>query len=60
LEERVGERRPVRIVDAAVRNDSPAGCPTRISGVVAENDDLLSLALSSKGGEGNSAAATEH
>jgi len=48
LEERVGERRPVTIPDAAVRGDIPAGCRANISGVLAENDDLLSLPLSSK------------
>ena len=52
LEERVGERRPVTLLDAAVRGDLPAGCRTSISGMVAENDGLLSMALSSKGGEG--------
>ena len=31
-----------------------------IYGVLAESDDLLSLALSSRGGEGNGAAASEH
>jgi hypothetical protein len=59
LEERVGERRPFTILDAAVRGDLPAGCRTNISGVRVEDDDLLSLSLSSKGGEGNSAAASE-
>src|ERR1035441_6629475 len=57
LEERVGERRSLTILDAAVCGDVPAGCRTHRSGVLAENDDLLSLPLSSKGGEGNSAAA---
>jgi hypothetical protein len=55
---RAGERRP--ILDAAVGGDTPAGCRTNISGVPAENDDLLSLPLSSKGGEGNGTAASEH
>ena len=36
------------ILDAAVRGDVPADCPTNRSSVLAENDDLLS----SKGGEG--------
>ena len=53
LEERAGERRPVTTLDAAVRGDIPAGCHTNISGMLAENDDLLSLPLSSKRGEGN-------
>jgi hypothetical protein len=57
LEERVGERRFLTILDAAVCGDVPAGCRTNRSGVLAENDDLLSLALSSKGGEGNGAGA---
>ncbi len=45
LEERAGERRPVTILDAAARGDNPAGCRTNISGVLAENDDLLFLPL---------------
>jgi hypothetical protein len=60
LEERAGERRLVIILDAAVRGDIPAACRTNTSGVLVENDDLLSLPLSSKGGEGNCAAASEH
>jgi hypothetical protein len=59
LEERAGERRPIIILEAAVRGDLPAGCRTNMSGVLAENDDLLSLPLSSKGGEGNGAPASE-
>jgi hypothetical protein len=59
LEERVGERRPFTILDAAARGNIPAGYRTSIPGVLAENDDLLSLPLSSKGGEGNRAAASE-
>jgi hypothetical protein len=47
------------ILDAAVRGDVPADCPTNRSSVLAENDDLLSLPLSSRGGEGNGAAASE-
>jgi carbon starvation protein len=53
LVERVGERRPITIRDAA-------GHRTNIAGVVAENDDLFSLPLSSKGEEGNGNAAREH
>jgi hypothetical protein len=60
LEERAGERRPVTILDVAVRGDITAGCRATISGVLAEKDDLLSLPLSSKGGEGNGTAAIEH
>jgi alpha-L-fucosidase len=45
------------VLDAAARRDLPASCPLDISGVLRENDDLLSLALSSKGGEGNAASA---
>jgi phosphoribosylformylglycinamidine synthase len=57
LEERAGERRPVTTLDVAVRGDIPARCRTNIPGGLAENDDLLSLPLSSKGGEGNGAPA---
>jgi putative protease len=60
LEERVGERRPVNILDAAVRGEIPAGCRTDMSRGRPENDDLLSLALSSKGGEGISSTPSEH
>jgi hypothetical protein len=60
LEERAGERRPPAVLDAAVRGEIPAGCCTEISGMLAENDYLLSLPLSSKGGEGNGATAYEH
>ena len=56
----MGERRPVTILDAAVRGDLPTGCRTNLSGVRAENNDLLSLPLSSKRGEGTGAAASEH
>jgi hypothetical protein len=59
LEERAGERRPLTILGAAVGGDISAGCRTDISGGLGENDDLLSLSLSSKGGEGNGAGATE-
>jgi len=44
--------------DAAVCDDIRAGWCTNATGVLAENDDLLSLPLSSKGGEGNAAAAS--
>ena len=37
----------------------PTGCRTNISGVLAEDDDLLSLPLSSRGGEGSGATASE-
>jgi hypothetical protein len=57
LEERAGERRPIILLDAAARGDIPAGCRTNISGGLPEHDHLLSLSLSSKGGEGNGAAA---
>jgi hypothetical protein len=60
LEERAGERRPITILDAAVRGGILTGCGTNTSGVLVENDDLLSLPLSSKGGAGNSAGAREH
>ena len=38
----------------------PAGCHTNRLGALAENDDLLSLPLSSKGGEGNGIATSKH
>jgi hypothetical protein len=60
LEERVRERRPFTLLDAAVGADIPAGCRASIPGVLAENDDLLSLALSSRGGEGTATAASDH
>ena len=60
MEERVGERRPFTNLNAAVRGGIPAGCRTNISGAPAENHGLLSLTLSSKGGEGKGAAALEH
>jgi hypothetical protein len=41
---------------APVWSGLPVGCLTNLGGVRAENDGLLSLALSSKGGEGNSPA----
>jgi hypothetical protein len=50
------ERRPLTLLDAAVRGDIPVGRCTNACGVLAESDDLLSLPLSSKGGEGNGAA----
>ena len=45
------------MLDVAVRGDIPAGCCTNIFGVLAANDDLLSLPLSSKGGEGKATSA---
>jgi hypothetical protein len=42
-----------------MRGDLPAGCRTNGSASLAKNDDLLSLPLSSKGGEGNGTAAIE-
>ena len=57
LEERAGERRPITLLDAAARGDMPAGCRTNISGGLPKHDHLLSLSLSSKGGEGNGAAS---
>ena len=57
LEERAGERRPITLVDAVVRGDIPGGCRTDMPGGQAENDDLLSLPLFSRGGEGNGAGA---
>jgi hypothetical protein len=57
LEERVGERRHVTILAVAARGSSPAGRRPNLSCVLAENDGLLSLTLSSKGGEGNRTAA---
>jgi len=59
LEQRAGERRPTNSPDATVGGDTPAGGRTNKSGVPAEDDDLLSLPLSSKGGEGNGAVASE-
>ena len=59
LEERAGERRPLTILGAAVGGDISAGCRTDMSGGLGENDGLLSLSLSSKGGEGNGAGVTE-
>ena len=58
LEERAGERRPTTTLGGAIRGDAPAGGRTKTSGVLA--DDLLSLPLSSKGGEGTSAGPSEH
>jgi organic radical activating enzyme len=59
LEERVGERRPVTNLDATVRGDIPTDSHTHLSGVRVEDNDLLSLPLSSKGGKGTGAAASE-
>ena len=58
LEERVGERSS--LLDAAVRVILPTGCRTNRSGVLPENNGLLSLPLSSKGGEGNGAVSSVH
>src|ERR1017187_3064854 len=55
LEERDGERRPLLV--AAIHSDIPADRCTSGSGVPTEINGLLSLALSSKGGEGNADAA---
>ena len=49
----------MNLPDALDRGAMPAGWAANRSGVPAENDGLLSLALSSKGGEGNNAAACE-
>ena len=59
LEEGVGERRPITLLDAAVCGEIPAGRHTHRSGVLADKDDLLSLSLSSKGGEGTGAPPRE-
>ena len=59
LEERAGERRPLTTLDAAARGDIPEGDHTDLAGGSAEQDGLLSLALSSRGGEGKDAAASE-
>jgi len=48
LEERGGERRPT-IIEDAVRGDIPPARRQDRSGVPAENNDLLSLSLSSRG-----------
>jgi hypothetical protein len=60
LEERVGERRPIIMLDAAVCGATAASCRVNISDMLAENDDLLSLPLSSRGGEGIGSAASEY
>jgi hypothetical protein len=49
----------MNLPDALVRGDMPAGWAANRSGVPAENDGLLSLALSPKGGEGNGAPTRE-
>jgi len=54
LEERVGERR--HHARCCGLGDIPAGCGTNLSGMVTENDGLLSLSLSSRGGEGTGKA----
>jgi hypothetical protein len=53
LEERDGERRPTILHHPTVHGDLAAGCRLNPSGVLVESDGLLSLPLSSKGGEGN-------
>jgi len=58
LEERVGERR--LSLAAAARGDGLVQCRSNPSGVPGEKDHLLSLPLSSKGGEGNATATSEH
>jgi cbb3-type cytochrome oxidase maturation protein len=58
LEERAGERRPNS--DPAFRAGIPVSCPTNQPAVLPDGDDLLSLPLSCKGGEGNGTAAKEH
>jgi hypothetical protein len=45
------------VLEATVCGDTLPGCRTNFSDMLAENNGLLSLSLSSKGGEGNSAAA---
>jgi hypothetical protein len=59
LEERVGERRPFTGPDAPAPGALPVGCRGYTFWLLAENDGLLSLALSSKGGEGNGDIASE-
>ncbi|MCX6925032.1 MAG: potassium-transporting ATPase subunit KdpB, partial [Verrucomicrobia bacterium] len=60
LEERAGERRPFTLVAAPIHGDTSTVRRNDIAGVLVENNDLLSLSLSSKGGEGNGGAASEH
>jgi phosphoribosylformylglycinamidine synthase subunit PurL len=57
LEERAGERRSSTPVDAVVQADTPQADHANTSEARARNNDLLSPPLSSKGGEGNAAAA---
>jgi hypothetical protein len=59
LEERVGERRLADIRKAVVGSSIPPGCRTSMSDALVENNGLLSLPLSSKGGEGNGVAGSE-
>jgi U32 family peptidase len=56
LEERAGERRPTNAGITAARRDISVARRGDRAGKLLETDDLLSLALSSRGGEGNSAA----
>jgi potassium-transporting ATPase ATP-binding subunit len=59
LEERTGERRPTTISSAVAHRDTPVGCGNPVSAIIAEKDGLLSLALSSRGGEGSSAGTSQ-
>src|ERR1019366_9281647 len=56
----MGAATTVNLIDAAIRGDMPVGYRTNSSGALAENHGLLSLPLSSQGGEGRGAAANEH
>jgi len=58
LEERVGERRPVTLLDAAACAEVLGG-PANASHVPAESNHLLSLPLSSRGGEGTAVVVAE-
>ena len=58
LEDRAGERRSN--FGPAFHADIPVGCRTNQSAVLPDGDDLLSLPLSSKGGEGNGTAANDY
>jgi hypothetical protein len=60
LEERVGERRPRLFFSITAQRSLPAGSSFSPSGWHVERNGLLSLTLSSKGGEGNCVAAGEH
>ncbi len=56
LEERAGERRPITSQGATAPVGTSAGGPASISGAQAQKNGLLSLPLSSRGGEGNGTA----